>query len=252
MAVDLVSASAEVAVEPLRAASQATLSRADRFALIGKTGSGKTYFAVALLWHLMQGASPGWKAVIVDSKGDTQDRARFERWGFMPTALRDLGRTKERLVTVPLRQGPSEKETVYQRAQALFRWAYARRRVILLVDEYTQVVRSRTDPGPGLREVFARGRGRGVGLIGCTQEPVYVPRMLLSQASHELIFRLTFGNDIRAVRGMYPDYEVPPNLYGFYYRWVDGPSTEWAYYPNGGNFLAELQVPKPGHLATVG
>ncbi len=238
--------------EPSQAAAQATLSRAVRYALIGKTGSGKTYFAVALLWHLMQGASPGWKAVIVDSKGDTEDRARFARWGFMPTRLRDLGRTSERLVTVPLRQGSSEKESVYQGAQALFRWAYARCRVILLVDEYTQVVRSRTDPGPGLREVFARGRGRGVGLIGCTQEPVYVPRMLLSQASHEFLFRLTFGNDIRAVRGMCPDYAPPSNLYGFYYRWVDGPGTDWTYYPNGGNFLAELEVPAQGHLATVG
>ncbi|MHB8313323.1 MAG: ATP-binding protein [Candidatus Dormibacteria bacterium] len=241
----------EAAAEPVRAA-QATFSLADRYAFVGATGSGKTYLAVALLWHLMQGASPGWTGVIIDSKGDNTDRALFERWGFVPTALRDLGRTRERLVTVPLRQGRTERESVYQGAQALFRYAYARRRAVLMADEYTSLVRSRTDPGPGLREVFARGRGRGVGLLGLSQEGVYVPRMLFSQADHMFLFRLTFGNDIRWARGMFPEYETPPDPFGFYHRDLSGGPTQWRYWPNGGNLLAELEVPKPGHLATVG
>jgi len=136
---------------------------------------------------------------------------------------------------------------VVLQAQAIMRAAYERKHVIVVIDEYTQVIVSTRNAGAGLLDIFARGGGLNVGIIGLTQEPVYVPRQLLSQATHLVMLSLTFQADIDYIKKMVPEYQSPLKLgdpYGFWWKWVDG-GGEVVYYPDQATWYGQLQVAKP-------
>jgi len=123
--------------------------------------------------------------------------------------------------------------TIVQQAQHLFKLAMARRRVLLLIDEYTQVVEGQRTCGRPLDDVFTRGGGLGVGVIGNTQEPVLCPRKLLSQATHLYVFDLSFPADIAKMQEYIPDYSRPPReeRHALWHVWLDGDAIP-RYYPS--------------------
>ena len=103
-------------------------------------------------------------------------------------------------------------------------------------------------PGTNLQNVFQRGGGLDVGIIGNTQEPVYIPRQLLSQASHIALFNLTYDYDIEYVKRFNKTYKPPVDsgdAYGFYWSWVDGPNRTWSYYANQAEWYKDLRVVLP-------
>jgi len=195
-----------------------------------------------------------WQVWMLTTKGDPNDLVDWRKWGF-----RNYAAPKDRETTllpnalyfrIDVKNAKGEDVSQIDQAQRIFNAAYLRQRVICIVDEYVSVVTSTRNAGQSLLDIFQRGGGRTVGLIGLTQEPVYVPRQLISQATHIFLFTLTHTYDIKYASTICPNY-IPPSTrgdpYGFYYKWVDGPSNEWMYYQNQKEWYKDLGIamPKP-------
>lgn len=202
------------------------ISPNQRYALVGKTRSGKTTLGMALACMLVPfyaKDADGWEAWWIDTKGDTRDLASLNEWGFYEKPKK----TSRRLFTV--RNDPRDakkRQLAWEKAQDIFDAAYEQQGVLVIVDEYVQVVRSQINAGEPLLNIFQRGGGLDVGLIGMTQEPVYVPRQLISQASHQFLFNVSFPNDIRHLKRMFLEYEPPlykgmDHSHGFFHVAVD-------------------------------
>jgi hypothetical protein len=206
----------------------------DRYSIVGKTGSGKTLFTIALVCLLVAAEierANGWEIWWLDSKRDPDDRKILEAWGFTPIdAPWWSRRTARKLITLDPANGAAEWQAQMWAARAI-----KRGRVVLVADEYKQVCISTRRAGPGMEDVHLRGRGLKVGLAGQTQEPCEIPRQLLSQATHLFLMNLTYPNDIKYAKTLYAEYE-PPNLefgdpHGLWYAHIDG-DARWHYFPH--------------------
>jgi hypothetical protein len=226
----------------------ANLSPNDRYGFVGKTGSGKTQEAVVLAAMFARSLPAPWEVWWIDTKNDPKDMRLLRSWGFCNGANEnDTKRPGALHNALYFRIKPTGGFGVVDLAQAKMAEAYDRRKVIVVVDEYTQVVASDRSEGYALQDIFARGRGNDVGIIGLTQEPVYVPRKLLSQASHLALFTVTHQADIKYLKNLCPNY-VPParqgDKYGFYWSHQDG-GAQWAYYENQKKWAEGLQFALP-------
>jgi len=228
--------------------TMAKLSPNDRIAIVGKTGSGKTQLAIVIASYFAQALSAPWEVWWIDTKGVEEDIKKLVDWGAVNGASdkhqkRAGGLRNFKYFCIESVQGYS----VVDQAQAKMQEAYDRTHVIVVVDEYTQVVVSNRTPGYALKDVFTRGRGRNVGLIGLTQEPVNVPRMLLSQASHLVLFTVTYPYDITYLRklcGVYTPPQEQGDDYGFYWSHIDG-TAKWAYYTDQAAWAKGLKIQLP-------
>ncbi len=228
----------------------ATLKPNDRYAFVGKTRSGKTALAMVLAGTFARTLSQPWEVWWLDTKNDPKDLAALRKWGFRNAASdRDRqpdmgGLTNAKYFRITEQEdGP----TTVDQVQAICAQAYARKYVVIVIDEYVQAVPSVKNAGKALLDVFQRGGGNNVGLIGLTQEPVYVPRQLISQATHLCLLSLTYKADIEYARNLCSIYSPPIRIgdkYGFYWSWVDG-SGEWDYYKDQGVWFKQLQAAKP-------
>lgn len=229
----------------------ATFKLNDRYAIIGKSGSGKTYFAVNLVVAMEKAAATfnrrfkpelPWRVVGINTKQSDEDVGLFKKIGpSVKTVDKIWGRTSTGVVFEPSRkngdiveQCQSVFEDVFLRHETIE--DYRRSNVLLFIDEYKQTVISKTNPGDALDDVHARGRGLKIGEVGCTQEPVNVPRQLISQANHIFLFDFIHANDIKAVKEIFADYERPKDPHGFYYLYVDG-RDDWQYFPSMQSFF---------------
>lgn len=228
----------------------ANLQPQDRVAIVGKTGSGKTQEGTVIASYFAQQLHAPWEVWWLDTKGVDEDIQRLRDWGACNASSdKDLARPGGLRNFKYFIINEDNGYSVVDQAQALCQKAYLRGHVIVVADEYTSICPSDRSPGYGLKNVFARGRGRNVGLIGLTQEPVNVPRMLLSQASHLVLFTVSYPYDIKYLKTLYVGY-VPPadkgDTHGFYWSHIDG-SAKWAYYPNQAAWANGLHfaLPRP-------
>jgi energy-coupling factor transporter ATP-binding protein EcfA2 len=217
------------------------LSPADRYALIGKTGSGKTTFACVLATTVVppELQAHDWEVWWLDSKGDPKDIARLQKLGYVEGDCA-TGRVKnqgmfrrERHGLLYFRIRERGDLSIVEQAQHLIRLAMKRRRVLVVVDEYTQIILGARSAGRALDDLFTRGRGLGIGVIGCTQEPVDIPRKLLSQAAHLCAFDLSYPRDIDYMKQYIKAYTRPPRSerHAFWHLWLDGDAIP-RYYPS--------------------
>lgn len=233
------------------AASQ--LKPNDRYAFVGKTRSGKTQLAIVLAGTFALSLPRPWEVWWLDTKNDPKDLQRLREWGARNAASIEDQQT----TTIPQFKyfyieegGDAERHdpATVEQVQEICRMAYRRKHVLVCIDEYTQAVPSDRNPGSALRDIFARGGGRDVGIIGLTQEPVYVPRQLLSQATHQFLFSVSYEYDKKYLKNIYKDYRNPQeemnDTWGFWYRWVDG-GTPTEYYANQRVWYDSLFVAKP-------
>lgn len=227
----------------------AELQPNDRYAILGKTGSGKTRLGIVLAGTWARVLAPPWEVWWIDTKNDPDDLKELRKWGFRNSASsKDQETTLLRnalYYIVPSKDKEGNDVSTVEQVQSILSAAYDRKNVLVVVDEYVQAVPSPRSAGKALLDIFQRGRGRKVGIIGMTQEPVYVPRQLISQATHQILFSVTHDYDIQYVKKMIPLYKVPSTelkqKYGFYWRWVDG-DGEITYYPNQKDWYDQVKV----------
>jgi hypothetical protein len=210
-----------------------------RYAFVGKTRSGKSTLAMLVACRIIPRdpkLANGWQLRWVDTKGDPRDAARLRQWGF------DSKRGTRIHIRVPFEE--NNPEATVEAVNNICYKALRDGGVLLVIDEYRHVVQSTRTASPGLLHVHQRGGGLDVGLIGQTQEPVDIPRQLVSQSSHIVLANLSFPNDIKYAKTIYPQYR-PPNLppsrdkHGFYWGNIDG-DGEWTYHPHQAEWDASL------------
>lgn len=196
-----------------------------RLSIVGKSGSGKTTAAVVLAAKLVPHDDDTWQVWWLDSCQKTDDLKMLSEWGFGETKARKLIKLTGNVAV---------------EAQQVCAEALKRRNVLVVIDEYKHVTYSSRRAGPGIEAVHLRGRGLNVGMLGLTQEPVDIPRQLLSQANHLFLFDVHYPADIKYVRTLYDGYERPPSVncpdgiqrrMGFFHCFIDGDAT-WRYYPH--------------------
>lgn len=227
----------------------------DRISFVGKSGSGKTTAAVcvacALVPHQSQSGDNGWQIWWVDSCQKVDDIKTLKQWGFERGFNTRRGRrSNRRLLTIvePDEDDPKDATPpLWKQCDDICRRALKRGRVLLCIDEYSHVKRSTMRTGPQLGNVHKRGRGLGVGLLGLTQEPVEIPRQLLSQAVHLHLHDVSYPADIKYCKTLYAGYghnadparpDRPPDPHGFYSAHIDGAAL-WTYYRSIGQWQAE-------------
>jgi len=178
----------------------------------------------------------------------------LRRWGFRNAASdRDRGPQAGGLRNALYFRVDSKDNDVVEQCQMIFAEAYRRKHVLVVIDEYVHCVYSKVTAGAALLDIFQRGGGRQVGVIGLTQEPVYVPRQLISQATHIALLSLSYEADIKYVKNLCPVYISPNKVgdsYGFYWSWIDG-HGDWDYYSDQTIWFKQLEAAKPITGSTI-
>lgn len=151
----------------------------ERVAIVGKTGSGKTYFAR----HLLR---PAPRLIVADVKG-TIDPAE---WALDPLpmakGLARLEAGKPARIRVP--------NLLSAQAWEDFFWnVYRLRNVVLYLDEVYAI--GPPVGSPGLRALYTRGRELGIGVVASTQRPRYIPGFILSEAEWLVAFQTRMPQD---------------------------------------------------------
>ena len=177
--------------------------------------------------------SRDWEVWWIETKHDKDDLAMLHRWGYRQPGRGDTARRLIPLYAprfdgdgVPLLD-TARRRVVAEKAQLICDRALERGGVLLVFDEFQHVVYSRISAGAGVEDVAKRGRGLDVGMMGEVQEPVAVPRLLFSQATHRAIFGLEHMPDIKIARELNPSYaagwprdtdSTVPDRHGFWLR----------------------------------
>jgi energy-coupling factor transporter ATP-binding protein EcfA2 len=216
--------------------SKTVIAPNQRFAIIGKSGCGKTLFTIVLACLLVAKDDPDWQIWWLDSKNTPADHDRLYQWGF----TRDLSNPSQRKLIF------CHDETDTKVAEQANYWcvqALKRHNVLVVIDEYSHACVSSRRTGNGIAGIHKRGRGLNVGIIGETQEPCTVPRLLFSQALHVIVFDVAYPLDIAKVREFCPIYERAPKGYphGFWWGAVET-QTDWAYHPHVRAWYASVQA----------
>ena len=222
-------------------------SPAQRWAVLGKNGSGKTFGTILIVCALVPFDSRDWQVWWLDTKHDPTDRALLHKWGFRVAGERQARATPRKIFDLR-----GNRAAVHEQAQLISDAALAQQGVLLVYDEYGQVCKSRIDAGPAIEDVHKRGRGLNVGSLGGVQEPAFVPRYLFSQANHLAIGNLTHLRDVKIARELNPSYapgwpkevgDTVPDKHGFWVKYLDGhgPEGQWWYWPRIDDWYAHVR-----------
>jgi hypothetical protein len=152
--------------------------------LTGKTGSGKTYAAHAICHNIR-------RLVVLDPKARIDEKVwRLRPWDREARTLLQNNEPIRTLVRAPIGPGAEEE------------WEKAYLAVLnagnctVYVDEVYGVVET-ARPSPYLTAIWTRGREMGIGAYAASQRPAWVPIVMMSEAEHFFVFRLTVGDDRR-------------------------------------------------------
>lgn len=179
----------------------------ERVFVAGMTGSGKSTFSQIMLQKTRS-------LIAVDSK------ASMDKWGLEDITVANV-QAFEKGEAMRLRV--IENEDAYQ----LLEIAYARGNCTVYIDEVTALIPSSRKYPKIITDIWTRGRSRNVRGWAVTQRPVDVPRILLSEANHIIMFRLNLLDDRKRMAGQMGDVVLKniPDKYGFFYYNVENNRT---------------------------
>ena len=160
----------------------------DRVALVGKTGSGKTYMAR----HLLAGLN---RFVAFDPKGTIGLAEGPDSWNVEPwsgAGYKKLQQGKNARLVVP---GPGPDDDPFAYWMPFLRAIFELGNITLYIDEMYAVNRPGTFPSAELMALYTRGRELGIGVFAATQRPTLVPLVMLSECEWLFTFRLLLEQD---------------------------------------------------------
>lgn len=204
------------------------MQASDRVAIVGSPGTGKTYFSLRLGRKVALNTGKDFKVCFLSSKRDEVDEHDAEELGYKRTLINEISTSTDKMIYVPL--FGTDTDPVLDQAERVFRWAYERRYVTVIVDELSQVVPSTIHVGPWLFNIFSRGRGLHVGVIASVQDPAYVPRQIFSMSSIRIFFRVTFPPDVKRLRE-YNEFYNPKEM-AVHACWFQEGLGSWGYVKN--------------------
>lgn len=149
----------------------------DRVFLCGKTGSGKTFWAMHMLASLP-------RLIVVDQKHSDE----IAKWPWRPADSQAV-----RL----LERGRAVRVRVQDEDEAL-EWmdrAYQAGGCVVYVDEIFLLVPQGARSPVQLQQIWRAGRERGVGGWVATQRPSWLPKELISEAEWTVCFKLKLEDD---------------------------------------------------------
>lgn len=181
---------------------------AERTVIFGRTGSGKSVFAVWLLSHASIEDRP-W--IIIDYKQDKYLKGipfiKKIKLGEIPK--------KPGVYIVNVDYGPDDEEQVNDYLFEILR----KGNIGLFVDEGSNLPQ-REPKFKGLKAIFAQGRSKRVPFIFATQRPSWINKSVMSEADHYICFDLATAGDISRVNEFMPGVD-PQALARFHCHWYD-------------------------------
>jgi DNA helicase HerA-like ATPase len=180
----------------------ATIRRGDRVTIFGKTGSGKSVLARAIIRSYS-------RAILADPKG----RATVDDWPIVygSSAFVAAWPATPRIV---VRLGPGEDRRKWLDAIA---WhVYRHGETAFVLDETIGVVDANRGSA-GLDALLSQGRELGITGVVCTQRPSRIPPAIISEADHLFVFRLNRREDRETVADTIGPYSTLPTPHAFSY-----------------------------------
>lgn len=154
----------------------------------GRTGTGKTF-----LWRKYLAAEPF--VVVHDTKGTTNWPEVPKKDLTVVTKLKDLAGVS----TPKIIYRPRFEELKPDYYEAFYQWVYRRGHCRVVVDELMNVCPSPFNMPEYLKGIYTRGRELGVTAWACTQRPIGVPNVCISEATHLFIFDLNLPQDRKKI-----------------------------------------------------
>lgn len=175
----------------------------DRVLLSGKTGSGKTLFAMRML-------APVKRLIVLDPKANLTD------WNLKTPNGRDWWRFG-RGSNGRFRILPPIVNNAGLWYEQLFERLYDIGDLTLYIDE-AYAIGSGQRPGAWLQALYTRGRELGIGIWAATQRPTWIPLFLISEADWLITFRLNLEDDRRRLATVCGDQVIGriPDPHGFW------------------------------------
>lgn len=188
-----------------------------RWAVSGKTGTGKTIFEK---WWLQHWYVAGWQIVIIDIK--RKFAAEFAARPEDATLLRPFV-IDETAAIVPgcpvMIYHPSLPGWSDDKLNRLFLAILAQGHIVLALDEVAGVADESHTP-LGLTLIWTQGRQSNIPAIACFQKPVRIPVDLLEQAEWFVVFRINnedYRKKLVQISGGFEELMERPPLY---YYWL--------------------------------
>lgn len=162
-----------------------------RVAVIGKTGSGKTFLSEYLLRNVG-------RLVVFDVKGNLKNRFGLVDYSAKLWRRFMRGEKFRVRITAPI----GKNVDLVNLYDEYFRQIYDTGDCIVYIDEVYGVTGGANYLAPYLTALYTRGRELGVGIVACTQRPTFIPNFILTESEYFFVFRLQLESDRKKIENI--------------------------------------------------
>lgn len=164
------------------------ITSAQRLALAGKTGSGKTFLAQYLLRTFK-------RLIVVDPKMSLG----IPKWNLEPLDSKNLKELRKgESARVRIWQPPAFDNSGFPVWDAVFELAWELGNICVYIDEMYSVCNNGRMSWP-LRRLYTQGREPQIGVWASTQRPSFVPLEMFSEAEWDFTFMLRLEKDRKKI-----------------------------------------------------
>ena len=174
-------------------------TQGEHVSLVGPTGQGKTTLALAIM------PKRRYSIVVASKPVDPSLSALVKEQGYelvrsWPPEPWQVARG--RLLLWPTGKSMADNVKAQRReVAAMLNYTYTAGGYAVLIDELYWVAQQ-LGLGNELRVLYRQGRSLNISLVGSTQRPAWVPREMLTEASHLFFWRTGDIRDIRTIGGL--------------------------------------------------
>jgi hypothetical protein len=191
--------------------------------IAGKTGSGKSVLAEVYL------AGFDTPVIMLDTKGQVYERRKKNKelwYGLEEGVEFTVCETFDQLLESETMKNiyvPIPEEQTQESYERFFKYCYDHQDVTIWIDELMSIAESPLKYPFHLKAIYTRGRSRNTSIWACTQRPMDIPVIAISNSTHFFIFRLQQPQDRKKIVDVTgcTEFEQSPTGHNFWY-FVDG------------------------------